>query len=95
MFMDTAIDTKEIEMLLEAEKWEEARTLLDSYMSRPLTDKEKGEIYTNFAEVYLRVQNDLNKRYEEVLDDAIATAKDINHAEEDFKKNQIRRDLSA
>mgnify|MGYP001559641670 CR=1 FL=1 len=92
--MDTVIDTKEIEILLEAEKWEEARTLLDRYMSRPLSDKEKGEIYTNFAEIYLRVQNDLNKRYEEVLDDAIATAKDINKAEEEFKKTAIRKDLS-
>lgn len=93
--MDTTIDTTEIESLLEAEKWEEARGLLDKYLSRALTEKEKGEIYTNFAQVYLKVQNEINKKYEEVLDNAIATAKDITKSEVEFKKAGLRRDLAA
>ena len=51
------------------------KKLLDEAVSKELSSENRGEIYTNFALVYLRVINKLNRDYERVLDGAIAMLK--------------------
>ena len=51
------------------------KKLLDGALSKDLSPKERGEIYANYALVYLRAINKLNREYERVLDGAIALLK--------------------
>jgi hypothetical protein len=51
------------------------KKLLDEAISKDLSPENRGEIYANFALVYLRAINKLNGDYERVLDGAIAMLK--------------------
>ena len=62
-------------------KKDEISKLLNEALSENLTDKERGEIYSNFAMLYLKSVGDINKQYEEVLDRAIAVLKKIDSAQ--------------
>jgi hypothetical protein len=78
--MDT-LNIDRIRELLEQGDVDGARSLLRKVIDAPLSDKEKGGIYVEFARVYLEVMNRINERYEKVLDETIAQLKEINKDE--------------
>ncbi len=61
------IDTEKLESLLAENKSEEAKALLEAYFKQPLTDEEKGALYTYYAQVYLEVTKKIQEEYIESL----------------------------
>lgn len=59
----------------------ELKQILDKALSENLSDRERGEVYAQFAILYLETVNSLNRQYEKVLDDSIAILKDLNEQE--------------
>lgn len=55
--------------------------ILDKVLGRELSEAERGEIYANFAQLYLRSVNKINREYEVILDSAINILKDLNSRE--------------
>lgn len=55
--------------------------ILDKTLGRELSEAERGEIYANFAQLYLRSVNKINREYEVILDSAINILKDLNSRE--------------
>ena|SRR3990167_7846467 len=86
------IDEQKLSQALEQKNWEEAKALLKEVFDSPLTESEKGAAYVNLANIYLHVQNNINKQYEEGLDEIISSLKQVNQKEEELT-NQI--DISA
>jgi flagellin-specific chaperone FliS len=58
--------------------------ILDKVLKSDLSPKERGEVYYNFAVLYLRTVNELNREYEKILDSAIEVLKEMNSAEKDI-----------
>ena len=81
------IDTEKLEKLMEEEKWDEARQMLEDFFASEMTPEEKGAIYTNMAMVYMKVMNRINEQYEKALDDAIDVLKEINKTESEVLDN--------
>ena len=79
------VDAAKLTEFLEKEQWDKAKELLDGYMRSLSTEDAKGEAYLGFAALYMDVNNKVNRRYEQALDDAIATLKDIKSAEKKAK----------
>lgn len=50
---------------------------LDKSLKISLSDKEAGQVYANFALLYMRTLNDINRQYEKVLDSAIGILKEF------------------
>ena len=63
------------------DKKDQLAKLLDGALAGNLSEADRGEIYTNFALLYLRSVNSINKQYEKILDDAIAVLKSIKAKE--------------
>lgn len=64
-------DHNQLEQLLAEGKLSEAKALLEAYFSAQATPEEEGEAYVNLAAIYLKIQNDLDEKYLEVLDEAV------------------------
>lgn len=77
------IDTKKLEVLMDQGKWEEAKSLLDTSLASDLAPEERGAAYVQFASIYMRVKNELNRRYKESLEDAIGILKNIKAREKE------------
>lgn len=78
-------DATKLTEYLEKEEWDKAKQLMDGFMKSLSTEDARGEAYLGLASVYMEVNNKLNHRYEQALDDAIATLKDIKSAEKKAK----------
>lgn len=50
---------------------------LDKSLKTGLSDKEAGQIYANFALLYMQSLSDINRQYEKVLDSAIVILKEL------------------
>lgn len=60
-------DTDNFEKLLEAKKFDEAKMLLIELMNAPLSQVEKGRIYTELAIAKKKLENAVNERYKTAL----------------------------
>ncbi|GEM_PF-2984249 len=60
---------------------------LNRSLDPQLSDKESGEIYVNFALLYMKGINDINRRYERLLDSAIGILKDLKNLEKNLKSS--------
>lgn len=58
--------------------------ILDKALGRALSEAERGEIYANFARLYLESVNKINREYEVILDSAINILKDLNSKEKEL-----------
>ena len=85
-----SIDSKKLNELIGAERWAEAKTLLDSHLREPMTLSERGQVYAELASVYMEVQSELLKRYEAGLDHAINILQRINKAEKQVLQGQMK-----
>ena len=53
-------------------------SVLDKALKSNLNDTERGEIYANFARLYLEAVNEMNREYEVILDGAIKVIENLN-----------------
>jgi len=64
--------------------------ILNKVLAEGISENEKGEIYANFARLYLEAVNKTTRDYEVILDSAINILKDLN-----VKEKEIAAKLSA
>jgi hypothetical protein len=91
------IDNEKLEKLMEEQKWDEARQMLEDFFASEMTAEEKGAVYVNMAAIYMKVMNKINEQYESALDDALMVLKDINNTEREvldaININKIRKQI--
>jgi hypothetical protein len=75
------IDIKKIEALLDEEKFDEVRTIINGAVSSEFSKEERGAALTGLASVYLQVSNAINSRYKAALEEAIDGMKQLRAAE--------------
>ena len=54
---------------------------IDNYFSKDLSPEDRGAAYTQFASMYMRVQNGINRGYLNALTTAINLLKSVNAKE--------------
>jgi uncharacterized protein HemY len=93
------IDTKIIEKLLEEEKFEEAKKVIEEAFRQNLDDEEKGELLSKISLLYMEVTNSINRKYKKALEDALESIKNINSFEskvaDEVKIQEVRGELNA
>ena len=77
-------NANELKDLLVQEKWDEAKNLLEAYLSAPLTKEEKGAAYVAFVMTYIDVMHRLNRDYEDKLNEALESLQVIDVAEQEL-----------
>ena len=77
-------ETKNIELLIGQNKFDEAKAAIKKLFEREISKKEKGEVFASFTLAYISLINSLQERYQEVLKNKIKDLKKINEIE---KKN--------
>jgi len=82
------MDITTLEKLLEKGELEEAKKILEDYFRIPATEEEKGAVYFNLANMYMKVMNDLNGRHKNALEQALFRLEQIERAKKDTL-NQI------
>ena len=60
------------------------KEILDKALSANLSDAERGQVYANFARLYLESVNKINREYEIILDSAIGILNDLNEKEKEL-----------
>jgi len=81
---------KQLSELLDAQKWDEAKELLDSYLNAPLSLEEKGAAYVAFVTTYLEMVNRVQEQYLAELDNLLEQIK-ITKREELETVDELRR----
>src|SRR5262245_43111439 len=72
------LDTNTLEQLLVDGKFDEAKKMLNEYLSADLTKEEKGAIYVAFVMTYVSVMNRVYDKYNEALDETISNLEFID-----------------
>ena len=54
---------------------------IDNYFDREISPKDRGAAYAQFASMYTRVSNKINRSYLNALNSAIGLLKSVNSAE--------------
>jgi len=72
---------KQLQELLDAQKWDQAKELLDSYLNSPLSLEEKGAAYVAFVSTYLEMVNRIQEQYLNELDKLLESIKVIKRQE--------------
>lgn len=67
----TTIDINKIGELLKGNRFDEAKELVRSVFSEPVSAEDKARIFADYTLAYLQIMNALNDRYEQALEDAI------------------------
>lgn len=60
------------------------KSVLDKALKPNLSDSERGEIYANFARLYLEAISEINREYEVILDGAIKAVESLNVQEKEL-----------
>lgn len=63
------------------------QNVLDKALKPNLSNAEQGEIYANFARLYLEAVNEINREYEVILDGAIKAIENLNAQERELAQN--------
>jgi len=77
----STIDTTQLEKLLKAKKFDEARAVLNDYLKSELTEEEKAALNLNYAEMYLRVMNAVQSEYKRSLAKVVDMLRTIDKEE--------------
>lgn len=95
--MAIELDIGQFEKLIGTSDFAGAKKLLDDITDQPLTELEKGEIYTKLASAYLQASHEINKEYIKTLDDTLEMLEKANKAEkitdEKLKVASVKLDL--
>ncbi len=92
------IDTKKLDELLEAKKFDEARVLLSQFLQGDLSEEEKAALHLSYAETYMRVMNSINRQYREALQGVASMLQEIDKkersVEDSLKLKSVRQNLA-
>lgn len=72
---------EQLNQLLSENKLDEAKEMITQVLDRPLTSEEKGAALVTLAAAYIKASNEANKRYEQALDDVLASLKKIDETQ--------------
>ena len=72
----------QVEQLLKEGKKEEAKAALKEFFAQDLSKEEKGKVYVDLLMTYLKISNDLNRRYLETLNQASKSLDELDQNEE-------------
>lgn len=76
------IDSKKLEKLISAKKWDQVKELLGNFFETVGKDPaDKGEKYVKFAHLYAKVNLALQEQYLKQLEKSIATLTNLNKTE--------------
>ncbi len=71
--------------------------IISASLSKKISPIEKGEIYADFALLYLKTINDLNRQYSKILEDAVTILKNIDEKEKECARQidlvRVRKEL--
>ncbi len=84
-------DIKNLKNLLTEGKLDEARALITSSFSKPLTEEERSEAILDLSLIYMEAMNSVNREEKEVLETALRAIGQINK-EEVKARDQIKLD---
>ncbi|MFA6339245.1 MAG: hypothetical protein WCW87_04305 [Candidatus Paceibacterota bacterium] len=74
-------DLSNILKLVEEKKFLEAKTELEKVLNTDLTSEEKGDLYIQFASLYMEVMNAINDKYSTALRKVVKSLKDVDREE--------------
>jgi hypothetical protein len=77
------IDIVQLEKLLKAQKFDEARTLIEAFFSGKPTSEQKGEMFVNYASMHLELMNRIDAEYIKALEEIV---KDLEIVKEEGKE---------
>lgn len=80
----TDSDTQKLAGYIKADKWQEAKKLLDSYLNSDLSLEEKGAAYVAFITTYLEIMGKINEGYEAILDEVLSEIKTLDEKEKEL-----------
>lgn len=91
-------DHKQLEELLNQGKLVEARAMLEDFFKAELTPEEEGEAQVSLAALYLKVQNSLDEKYLEALNQSAGRLKELTStqkgAEDQARIVALKSDLA-
>jgi hypothetical protein len=79
--MNQTADLQNLRNLLEQEKFEEAKSLLENYFSQPLDSKEEKNAYLNVVDIYLDVATHFAKQKKQLMESALGTLESLDSRE--------------
>ena len=65
-------EAKQLEQLLTDKKLDEAKTLLQAIFARPLTELERGALYTEMITIYMKTMGALDQQYIHGLEEVMS-----------------------
>lgn len=93
-----AIDIKKIEALLDDGKYEEVKNIIRVEAVKEFTGEEKGAALAGLAEIYIDIQNSINKKYLEKLKKAISDIQEVDRTErqvnDEVELEEVKRKLN-
>jgi len=78
----------EFQEAVKENNWDKATALLEKIISRPLSEKEKGQIYLNIGLAYTQLNNVISKKYDKVLETVLESLKKINKKEGELETKE-------
>ena len=90
-------DQKILEVLLESGKYNEARAYIESALKAPEAESDKADAAIDYASLYLKITNKINRRYLESLRALEESLSKTNIAEgridDSYRLMKVRADL--
>lgn len=77
----STVNLDKLEELMKAEKWPEAKKMLDDYFTDTKDPAERGKEHVTYARLYLQVMTRLNNQYLSVLEEGVDALKALDAAE--------------
>lgn len=80
------LDADRLEQLLVDGKFDDAKKMLNEYLSADLSKEEKGAIYVAFVMTYVSVMNKVYDQYNEALDETISNLNFIDQTKKEVNE---------
>jgi hypothetical protein len=81
-------DQNKLEKLVEENKLEEAKVMLDQYLNAPQTEEEKTEMYIEYTKLYLEITKKIQEQYIESLKGIVSDLEEIDSMRKDVEKEE-------
>ncbi len=95
--MESNTKLSEIKNLLDQEKFEEAKVLMEAYFIEPLPEEERGQAYLNIVEMYVDMATHFGQQKKELLQTALTTLEEIDkkgrNLEDIINLDKIRKQI--
>ncbi len=81
-----ALDTNALEQMLVDGKFDDAKKLLNGYLSADLPKEVKGAAYVAFVMTYMSVMNRIYENYQQALDETLTGIQMLNKKEKEVSE---------